>query len=63
VEQADSKYREIASPVIISPQRPIPLVDILRYELDNHVKLHSLGYEDARAAWARAGRRVEGQAA
>jgi NTE family protein len=62
VEQVDSKYREIECPVIVSPQRPIPLIDILRYELDNHIKLYSLGYEDAKAAWERAGRRVEGQA-
>ncbi len=54
-------YREIAAPVIISPQRPIPVIDILRYEPDNHQKLYRLGYEDAKAAWARAGRVVEGE--
>jgi NTE family protein len=60
-EQVALKYREIETPVIIAPQHPIPVIDILRYELDNHVKLHRMGYEDARAAWARAGRMVEGQ--
>lgn len=58
--EAHSKYREIHSPVIISPQRPIPVIDILRYELDNHKKLYRMGYEDARAAWERSGRVVEG---
>lgn len=62
LEQVEPKYREIEQPVIVSPQHPIPLIDILRYELDNHEKLYRLGYEDARAAWERAGRRVEGQA-
>jgi NTE family protein len=55
-----SKYREIKSPVIISPQHSIPLIDILRYEVDNHKRLYQLGYEDAKAAWIRAGRKVEG---
>lgn len=62
-EAADLAYREIEPPVIVSPQRPIPLMDILSYELDNHEKLYVMGYEDARAAWTRVGRRVEGQAA
>ncbi len=59
---AEGKYREIQPPVIVSPQQPIPVLDILRYELDNHKKLFQMGYNDARAAWVRAGRRVEGQA-
>lgn len=56
------KYREIPSPVLIAPQNPIPVLDILRYDLDNHQKLYQLGYEDARTAWQRAGRTVEGPA-
>jgi NTE family protein len=59
--QLDSKYRQIRSPVIVSPVRPIPLIDIIRYELDNHEKLYGMGYEDAKAAWMRAGRQVEGR--
>jgi NTE family protein len=59
--EAHSKYREVQSPVIISPQWPIPVLDILRYELDNHKKLYQMGYEDTKAAWARSGRVVEGQ--
>jgi hypothetical protein len=46
-------------PVIVSPQQPIPVADIIRYDLANHEKLHEMGYEDACAAWVRAGRPVE----
>jgi NTE family protein len=56
------KHRRVRPPVIISPARPIPLLDILRYEPENHEQLYRMGYADARAAWARAGRPVEGQA-
>ena len=52
--------RAVDEPVIISPQRPIPLVDVIRYRLDSHERLHQMGYEDARSAWTRAGREVEG---
>ena len=58
----DLLHREVSTPVIISPQRPIPLVDVIRYRPENHEQLYQMGYEDARAAWAHAGRRVEGQA-
>lgn len=61
VEMDDIKHRTVQSPVIVSPLRPIPVIDILRYELDNHKKLHQMGYEDAKLAWERAGRPVEGQ--
>jgi NTE family protein len=54
-------HQQIDSPVIVSPQRPIPLADIIRYNPDNHEKLYQMGYEDAKAAWARAGRQIEGQ--
>jgi NTE family protein len=53
-------HREVAPPVIVSPQRPIPLVDVIRYDPDNHEWLYQMGYDDARAAWARVGRPVEG---
>lgn len=58
-ETAPSSHREIQMPVIVSPQQPIPVADIIRYDLANHEKLHEMGYEDARAAWVRAGRPVE----
>ncbi len=53
-------HQEIAPPVIISPQRPIPVADIIRYIPDNHERLYDMGYEDAKTAWAKAGRLVEG---
>jgi len=55
-------HQEIASPVIISPQCPIPIADIIRYVPDNHERLYKMGYKDAQAAWAKAGREVEGRA-
>ncbi len=58
---SDLGHQEIAPPVIVSPQRPIPLVEIVRYNLDNHERLYQMGYEDARAAWVQSGRQVEGQ--
>jgi NTE family protein len=59
--QAEVKHRDIQPPVIISPPDPIPVGDIIRYELDNHEKLHEMGYENAKSAWRRAGRKVEGE--
>jgi NTE family protein len=59
--QAEVKHRQVQSPVIVSPQDPIPVGDIIRYDLDNHEKLHEMGYENAKAAWRRAGRKVEGE--
>jgi NTE family protein len=60
-EAVDLRHRQVASPVIVSPQRSIPVVDIIRYRPDNHERLYDMGYGDARAAWAQAGRPVEGQ--
>ncbi len=60
-DQAASPHREITWPVIIAPQEAIPVADIIRYELDTHEKLWQMGFEDARAAWKRAGRKVEGE--
>lgn len=57
----DILHREIELPIIVSPQRPIPLVDIIRYSPENHERLYRMGYEDARAAWMQAGRPVERQ--
>ncbi len=58
---SDVLHREIELPIIVSPQRPIPLVDIIRYSPENHERLYRIGYEDARAAWMQAGRAVERQ--
>lgn len=62
-EMSHLQYREIAPPVIVSPERPIPVTDIIRYDLSNHEKLYQMGYEDAQAAWTRAGWLVEGAGA
>jgi len=56
----DTRHQEIAPPVIVSPRRPIPLGEIIRYDLGNHERLYRMGYEDARAAWRQVGRPVEG---
>jgi NTE family protein len=61
ISPTDSKHRELNLPVIISPQEPIPVADIIRYELDTHEKLYELGYQDAKSAWRKAGRHVEGE--
>lgn len=60
-EETNLIHKDIQSPMIISPERPIPLANIIRYVPDNHEGLYRMGYEDARAAWVRAGRPVEGQ--
>ena len=59
-EDVDLAFQEIAPPIIVSPRRPIPVADIIRYSLDTHEHLYQMGYEDAQAAWAEAGRVVEG---
>ena len=56
----DLAFQEIAPPIIVSPRHPIPVADIIRYNLDTHEHLYQMGYEDARAAWGGAGRLVEG---
>ena len=57
----DLLHRQVDPPVIVSPQRAIPLVDVIRYRPENHERLYQMGYEDARTAWAQTGRPVEGQ--
>jgi NTE family protein len=61
VEESELKYQEIDPPVIVSPRRPIPVADIIRYNPDNHERLYQMGYDDAEAAWAGVGRKVEGR--
>jgi hypothetical protein len=57
---AEPQHREIQPPVIVSPHTPIPVEEIIRYEPKTHEKLYQMGYEDARTAWVRAGRKLEG---
>jgi NTE family protein len=62
LEEVERQFRQVPSPVIVSPQAAIPAVDIIRYDLENHERLYRMGYEDARLAWQGAGRPVEGAA-
>jgi len=61
IDERELDHQEIDVPIIVSPQRPIPVADIIRYRVENHKWLYEMGYQDARAAWAAAGRAVEGQ--
>ena len=56
----DLKHRDIPSPIMVAPETPISVADIIRYDPDNHQRLYEMGYKDARTAWARGGRQVEG---
>jgi NTE family protein len=56
----DLKHRDIPSPIVVAPKKPISVADIIRYDPDNHQRLYDMGYEDARDAWADGGRQVEG---
>lgn len=54
------KYHQLPDPIIIAPRRPIPVEQIVRYNLEGHETLYEMGYEDARRAWGAAGKEVEG---
>lgn len=55
-------YHQLPEPIIIAPQKPIPVEQILRYTREGHEQLYRLGYEDAKRAWRLAGKQVEGEA-
>lgn len=54
--------RLLPEPVIVAPERPIPVDQIVRYSLKGHEAVYKLGYEDAKRAWRESGRVVEGEA-
>lgn len=54
------KYHQLPDPIIVAPRRPIPVEQIVRYNLEGHEKLYDMGYEDASRAWRAAGKMVEG---
>lgn len=56
----EEKYHELPDPIIVAPEKAIPVERILRYNEEGHEKLFQMGYEDARQAWQQAGRKVEG---
>jgi NTE family protein len=55
-------HHDLPEPMIIAPRRPIPVEQIVRYTLNGHRQVYEMGYADARRAWRRAGRLVEGEA-
>lgn len=55
------KYHELPDPIIVAPERPIPVERIVQYTKEGHERLYRLGYEDAKRAWREAGRLVEGE--
>jgi len=56
----EGKYKQLPDPIIVAPQKAIPVERIVRYTRDGHEQLYMMGYEDARRAWAEAGHHVEG---
>lgn len=56
----EEQLRELPEPVIVAPRKPIPADQIIRYDREDHEKLHRAGYEDTARAWERTGREVEG---
>ncbi|KAA3661938.1 MAG: patatin-like phospholipase family protein [Chloroflexi bacterium] len=56
-----NKYQELPEPIIIAPQKPIPVERIVRYTKEGHQRLYKMGYQDAKRAWRAAGKAVEGE--
>ena len=54
-------FIQLPEPVIVAPKRPIPVEQIIQYELDKHEMVYRMGYDDAKRAWKEAGRMVEGE--
>ncbi|MBK9052068.1 MAG: patatin-like phospholipase family protein [Chloroflexi bacterium] len=57
----EKEFIQLPYPVIVAPQRPIPVEQIIQYELSKHELVYRMGYEDAKRAWKAAGRLVEGE--
>ncbi|MDX1523285.1 MAG: patatin-like phospholipase family protein, partial [Anaerolineae bacterium] len=51
---SSTTHRVLEPPIIVSPETPIPVLDIIRYEPDTHAKLYEMGYKNARATWKKA---------
>ena len=56
----EKEFKQLPEPVIVAPKRPIPVEQIIQYELEKHETVYRMGYEDAKRAWKEAGRMVEG---
>lgn len=57
----EEKYQQLPDPIIVAPQKAIPVEQIISYTRDGHETLYRMGYEDAKRAWRMAGKRVEGE--
>ena len=58
----EDKFHALPDPIIVAPQKAIPVDRIIRYTRDGHEELFQMGYEDAKRAWKAAGKAVEGEA-
>jgi NTE family protein len=58
----EDKFHALPEPIIVAPQKAIPVERIIRYTRDGHEELFKMGYEDAKRAWKAAGKVVEGEA-
>ncbi|MCP4419725.1 MAG: patatin-like phospholipase family protein [Chloroflexi bacterium] len=56
-----NNFHALPEPIIVAPQKAIPVDRIIRYTREGHEKLYKMGYEDAKRAWKAAGRLVEGE--
>jgi NTE family protein len=57
----EDKFQALPEPIIVAPQKAIPVERIIRYTRDGHEELFQMGYEDAKRAWKEAGKAVEGE--
>ncbi len=55
------KYHQLPEPIIVAPRRSIPVEQIISYTREGHERLYEMGYEDAKRAWAAAGKLVAGE--
>jgi len=56
-----SKFQSLPDPIIVSPRKPIPVEQIVRYTREGHEELYEMGYQDAKRAWKESGKQVEGE--
>lgn len=47
----EKKLRRLPSPVVIAPERPISITQIVSYTAEGHQEMYDAGYQDAISAW------------
>ena len=57
----EEKFHALPEPIIVAPQKAIPVDRIIRYTREGHEDLFAMGYEDAKRAWKAADKVVEGE--